>query len=44
MTWIILTGLTCATVILFANHSMAVARLNRLEQTLHELNREEPWT
>lgn len=37
MTWIVMAGLTCAVVILFADHSMAVARLNRLEQELLEL-------
>ena len=41
MTWIVIAGLTCATVILFADHSMAVARINRLEQELLDLRMQE---
>lgn len=38
MTWIVITSLVCAVVVLFADHSMVAARLNRLEQTLLDLH------
>lgn len=43
MTWIVIAGLVCAVVILFADHSMAVARINRLEQELLELRLQERY-
>lgn len=43
MTWIVIAGLVCAVVILFADHSMAVARLNRLEQELLDLRLQERY-
>lgn len=43
MTWIVIAGLTCAVVVLFADHSMAVARINRLEQELLELRMQERY-
>lgn len=43
MTWIVIAGLTCAVVVLFADHSMAIARINRLEQELLELRMQERY-
>lgn len=40
MTWIVIAGLTCAVIVLFADHSMAVARINQLEQDVVALRRE----
>lgn len=43
MTWIVIAGLTCAVVVLFADHSMVAARINRLEQELLELRMQEQY-
>lgn len=43
MTWIVIAGLTCGLIVLFADHSMTAARLNRLEQELLELRLQERY-
>lgn len=37
MTWIVIAGLICAVVVLFADHSLAVQRINHLEEEVVNL-------
>lgn len=37
MTWIVIAGLTCGLVVLFADHSLAVQRINHLEEEVVNL-------
>lgn len=37
MTWIVIAGLVCAVVVLFADHNLAVKRLNGLEEEVVSL-------